>query len=268
MGYFQNIFKVFVFYRNNFAVIEDNNKTLEQTDHLLTSIQSERIPNTKSPTPVEENMLNENTAPQITIKVENVEEMDPLHTLMHQSSFEQQGIPQMINKKLPFHCNICGKKFIRKSNLKAHMRSHTNERPFECLVCDYKFKYKHNLITHMVLHDDKRPFNCSVCNQKFNKMPFLDRHMRIHAQEKQLKYNNKGCQSLAPKTPMDIHTDEKPFECSECWVKCPTNAALKLHSLIHTGERPFDCNICGKTFNRKFNLKTHMNVHTCVNASR
>jgi len=36
----------------------------------------------------------------------------------------------------PFECNICFKRFPKKTDLEGHMRSHTGEKPFACSGCN------------------------------------------------------------------------------------------------------------------------------------
>lgn len=45
-------------------------------------------------------------------------------------------------------CTYCGKTFVRRDNLKDHLRTHTGLRPFKCKLCPYAAKSKSNLNTH------------------------------------------------------------------------------------------------------------------------
>ena len=44
-----------------------------------------------------------------------------------------------------YQCEICQKRFYRKSHLNIHMKTHSGERPFTCELCDQKFKLKDTL---------------------------------------------------------------------------------------------------------------------------
>lgn len=54
-----------------------------------------------------------------------------------------------------FRCAYCPKRFDQRSNLLAHIRSHTGEKPFTCKVCKRPFSQKSNMTRHLKVH--KRP---------------------------------------------------------------------------------------------------------------
>ena len=74
-----------------------------------------------------------------------------------------------------FNCDIaeggCGKTFTTRSDLKKHVRTHTNERPYECKQrgCGKAFMISHHLKNHYKSHSDHRPFECAEpgCEQGF-----------------------------------------------------------------------------------------------------
>jgi hypothetical protein len=55
-----------------------------------------------------------------------------------------------------YQCNICPKTFTRCHNLRAHLRSHTDERPYVCTVCGKAFERLYDRKRHEALHSGIR----------------------------------------------------------------------------------------------------------------
>lgn len=52
----------------------------------------------------------------------------------------------------PIECDVCGRMFNSKSNLKVHRITHTDLRPYECWMCHKTFRLRASLKGHILIH--------------------------------------------------------------------------------------------------------------------
>ena len=81
----------------------------------------------------------------------------------------------------PFSCQICDKKFARKSYLVQHQATHSEIKSFKCSICPQGkfFKTKVGLNNHMVYHYEPK-FCCIYCNYRAHTKGNLNKHEKTH----------------------------------------------------------------------------------------
>ncbi|KAG5319780.1 ZN358 protein, partial [Acromyrmex heyeri] len=89
-------------------------------------------------------------------------------------------------------CQICGKGFFRKADLRTHLNIHLGTNFYICEICGRKFSHISNLIRHCRMHTGIKPYSCSICDKNFTQMSSLARHKQmIHGIPKEvMQYYN------------------------------------------------------------------------------
>ncbi|XP_042241123.1 zinc finger protein 729-like [Homarus americanus] len=90
---------------------------------------------------------------------------------------------KIINASIPadfkqYQCMVCKKYFRQSSNLKTHMRMHTDERPYKCNDCGNAFRQISHLKDHVKMHTGEKPFRCSGCSAAFTQSSAVKYHIR------------------------------------------------------------------------------------------
>lgn len=165
------------------------------------------------------------------------------------------------NAKEEFACEICSKKFVRKSTATQHQSLHHKEA--ECDKCLKKFKSKYLLQVHK--DKEHKKFKCTKCPELFNTIYMKKRHMaKVHDEKFKCdscdKFFLKNNELLKHKERM--HLQLKSIVCSVCGFRVFSKDLLKLHMVKHDETRAFECDICKKKFKRKKNLDFHCRIHT------
>jgi len=202
------------------------------------------------------------------------------------------------NNRTPnFHCNECGKAFLRSSSLYRHKMTHVDPTPYKCAFCNQKFKFNNKRRQHELTHSStnksfscktchkeystyllmrkhslshlKKPFACKQCPMTFTLLIFLERHKLSHDEGDDNGFVCKICHKVfVQKRYLVRHQqtcnevagkEQNSFECDICGKKYPKKSTLRKHtSTVHNVVIPFDCHVCGKILSCNTSLRAHI----------
>lgn len=128
-------------------------------------------------------------------------------------------------------CDLCGKRFSRKTNLKTHIKIH--DTPLLCNFCQKPFSNINHLNEHLASHSDIKNYECEICKKCYKSESYLKKHLKNH-------------------------TKEKPVVCQICDKRFSGISKLKDHMNIHMGEKPYKCKYCDMTFTNNPNCLKHI----------
>jgi hypothetical protein len=110
------------------------------------------------------------------------------HGIGSENEYEFPSAAKRKKKSTSYKCQICKSSFARSQNLRAHMRTHTNDRtrPHKCAHCDKTFERVSDCSRHEKLHDEKQFACCGSlkdgpnwgCGRTFPRADGLDRHWK------------------------------------------------------------------------------------------
>ncbi|XP_016989793.2 zinc finger protein 431 [Drosophila rhopaloa] len=140
---------------------------------------------------------------------------------LHLSSVHRMG-------KMRYQCEDCGKNFASRHSLRYHVKSvHSKERPFGCPHCERRFVLRTQLMSHLRTHTGEakpRIFECQRCSKSWPTKSDLRTHMRSHNPNMERPFKCDTCSKAFftrghLNSHLLVHTGEKPFSCEYC-EKC------------------------------------------------
>ncbi|KAK9370269.1 hypothetical protein V1509DRAFT_617265 [Lipomyces kononenkoae] len=142
-------------------------------------------------------------------------------------------------------------------------------------VCGQCFSSTQDLSEHIIAEhvgSRKQEYTCMWSGCERNTRPFqqrqkIIRHLQIHTHNRPFECSVCGrrfAEQLVLSQHMRVHSGEKPYDCKVCGKRFAASTALSVHLRTHTGEKPLKCKWpgCGKTFAESSNLAKHMRIHT------
>ncbi|XP_046859465.1 zinc finger protein 180-like isoform X2 [Xenia sp. Carnegie-2017] len=157
-------------------------------------------------------------------------------------------------------CQSCNKSFNRASNLRMHMRTHSDYKPYKCDYCGKGFHQKIDKRIHHYTHTGEKPHRCKKCGRGFKQLTHLNYHMRTHSDTHmyQCTYCGKGFNQKGNlQAHIYRHTGQRPFKCEICSKGFTLRSTLNTHLRTHAAKKPFNCEHCSKSFYQKNALKMH-----------
>ncbi|XP_035781356.1 zinc finger protein 436-like [Anopheles albimanus] len=185
-----------------------------------------------------------------------------------------------------YECNICYRRFQRRSNLITHLRRAV--RDYECTLCKVVFDRPKDREQHMItehqsyVHAKRRKRyeleqqphkTCCGCGARFNTVAELLEHGTATHAAHPLRQESNGYELQCEvcyryfkhRTGLRNHQTavyrEKRLSCNQCGAVFSCTSKLVSHEQTHAVDRGFVCEQCGKAFKTPAALRAHGQIH-------
>ncbi|XP_044736228.1 zinc finger protein 239-like [Chrysoperla carnea] len=173
-------------------------------------------------------------------------------------------------RKYQYECDECQQGFYKKSQLNAHIFSHTQKAPYTCSHCSEGFLNRASLKKHEKKSHTEYP--CSVCDEKFNRWTDLLLHKKVnHKKVTTKEFKCEKCVKAFSKQEHltaheETHKDIRTFfTCPEenCEREYLYKRNLVQHIKIAHEKKVYKCEFpnCEKILQHKKTFIHHMNLH-------
>ena len=198
---------------------------------------------------------------------------------------DRNDIKDCKNADGKFTCDMCTEEFDTRNAIGVHRaKVHLGKSACICDICGKGFWGKKNLKMHQKIHDKDTGRNTDM--KKYKSVNSGGRKKKYKCIQSKVTFPSKGdvnkprdnCDfdsSLNETTPVSVKVSDNDINVTKCGPRpdrhgcdiCPekfkTRNARAIHKAkIHTGGPIYPCDICGKEFTYKHNKYAHMrNVH-------
>lgn len=164
------------------------------------------------------------------------------------------------DKKFIAICSICNIGFIKISDYKSHMITHSTDKKYDCPKCDKSYKTLSNLNFHLKSHSKKLPFICTICQKGFMRKDYLEVHLNNHKGIRNFKCSLCS-KAFASQKNLDSHLKfhDGSIQKTKCSICAKLVFNIEEHTRIHNNLQEFECNLCDCKFNTKGTLLKHRN---------
>ena len=154
-----------------------------------------------------------------------------------QSKYSRRKEPYSLKIKMSksFTCEVCGKQFLTKANLKRHKVTHTKKKCYDCLICNQTFSSKYALRKH---HRAKHKTDAGLSSEKTEEngsSPGIaeackcDQCGRTFAKYDQLvRHKNRKHALLVIED-----AESQLFQCMTCRAGFKSQSLLEIHARSH-----------------------------------